>query len=157
MAKNTLVALVKSYLEKAELNFETSEDNQAFFLSFDMEYTQIDVKIACDTEVDRLFVAGFSTIKVSKDKRPAILEKINKIHWDCSFNAHLLINEESKAVMSYAVLYTFEGLAYDVFVETLSDVTSIIDTNFKELMQIIVNPDLCEIVMKMQGSNTLTN
>ena len=52
MAKNTLVALVKSYLEKAELKFETAEDNQAFFLSFDMEYTQIDVRILCDTEVD---------------------------------------------------------------------------------------------------------
>jgi hypothetical protein len=69
----------------------------------------------------------------------------------------MLINEETNVVMSYAVLYAFEGLAYDVFVETLSDVTSIIDTNFKELMQIIVNPDLCEMAMKMQGSNTLTS
>ena len=55
--------------------------------------------------------------------------------------------------MSYTVLYTMGGLHLEVFRETLSDVSNIIDTRFKDLMQIVVNPDLCDLAMKMQEMN----
>lgn len=157
MGKKTLLAQVKGYLEKSDLIYDMDEENNIFSLSFDMDNTQVEVIIKCDMEIDRLILSGFSTIKVSKDKRPAVLEKINQIHWEESWNAHLLINEEAKSIMSYVVLYAFEGLVYDVFYETLSDIANIIDKHFKELMQIIVNPDLCEMAMKMQDKNSLAN
>lgn len=157
MGKKTLLTQIESHLKQLNLHFEKEEGNNSFSLSFDMENTQIDVRITCDTEVDRTFLSGFSTIKVPKEKRPSILEKINQIHWEDYWNAHLLINDETKSIMSYAVLYAFEGLDYEVFKETLGDITNIIDAHFKELMQIIVNPDLCEMAMKMQGNDNLAN
>ena len=157
MGKKTLLTQIESHLKQLNLHFEKEEGNNSFSLSFDMENTQIDVRITCDTEVDRAFLSGFSTIKVPKEKRLTVLEKINQIHWEDYWNAHLLINEETKNIMSYAVLYAFEGLDYEVFKETLCDITNIIDAHFKELMQIIVNPDLCEMAMKMQGNDTLAN
>ena len=65
----------------------------------------------------------------------------------------MFINEETQHVMSYAVLYAMDGLYLEVFRETLYDVSNIIDTHFKDLMQIIVNPGLCELAMKMQDKN----
>ena len=42
--------------------------------------------------------------------------------------------------------------------ETLYDISNIIDPRFKDLMKIIVNPDLCELAMKMQDKNgTMVN
>ena len=148
---------VKKHLEQLELKFDADKENHAFCFSFDMENIQLDIRIVCDTETDRLFIAGFSNIKVSKEKRPAILEKINEIHWKESWNAHLLINEETKCIMSYTVLYVMGGLNLEVFRETLCDVSNIIDTRFKDLMQIVVNPDLCEMAMRMQDKNILAS
>lgn len=157
MNKDTLLAKVKSHLEQLELKFEVDNENATFFFSFDMENTIVEIKILCDLENERLFLSGFSTIKVPQEKRPAILEKINEIHWEDYWNAHLLINEESKCVMSYAVLYAMGELDFDVFRETLNDVSSIIDFRYKDLMKVIVNPDLCELAMKMQDKNVLAS
>ena len=55
--------------------------------------------------------------------------------------------------MSYTVLYSMGGLHLEVFRETLYDISNIIDKRFKDLMQIIVNSDLCELAMKMQDKN----
>ena len=60
--------------------------------------------------------------------------------------------------MSYTVLYSMGGLHLEVFRETLYDISNIIDKRFKDLMKIIVNPDLCELAMKMQDKNgTMVN
>ena len=153
MSKKTLSNQVKSHLEKLELKYEEDEEQKGFNFSFEMENTEVDIKIVCDEDNNRLFMSGFSSIKIPKDKRPAILEKINEIHWEDFWNAHLFINEETQHVMSYAVLYAMGDLHLEVFRETLYDVSNIIDTRFKDLMQIIVNPDLCELAMKMQDKN----
>ena len=155
MSKKTLFNQVKGHLEKLELKYEEDEEQKGFNFTFEMENTEVDIKIVCDEDNSRLFISGFSSIKVPKDKRPAILEKINKIHWEDFWNAHLFINEETQHVMSYTILYTMSGLHLEVFRETLSDVSYIIDTRFKDLMQIIVNPGLYELAMKMQDENQL--
>lgn len=155
MSKKTLFNQVKGHLEKLELKYEKDEEQKGFNFTFEMENTEVDIKIVCDEDNSRLFISGFSSIKVPKDKRPAILEKINKIHWEDFWNAHLFINEETQHVMSYTVLYTMGGLHLEVFRETLSDVSYIIDTRFKDLMQIIVNPGLYELAMKMKDENQL--
>ena len=153
MSKKTLFSQVKSHLEKLELKYEVNEEQNTFNFAFEMENTEVDIKIVCDEDNSRLFISGFSSIKVSQDKRPALLEKINEIHWEDFWNAHLFINEETQHVMSYTVLYTMDGLHLEVFRETLYDISNIIDNRFKDLMQIIVNPDLCELAMKMQDKN----
>ena len=153
MSKKTLFNQVKSHLEELELKYEVNEEQNTFNFTFEMENTKVDIKIVCDVDNNRLFLSGFSSIKIPQDKRPNILEKINEINWEDFWNAHLFINEETQHVMSYAVLYTMGGLHLEVFRETLYDVSNIIDTRFKDLMQIIVNPDLCELAMKMQDKN----
>ena len=153
MSKKTLFSQVKSHLEKLELKYEVNEEQNTFNFAFEMENTEVDIKIVCDEDNNRLFISGFSSIKVPQDKRPAILEKINEIHWEDFWNAHLFINEETQHVMSYTVLYTMDGLHLEVFRETLYDISNIIDNRFKDLMQIIVNSDLCELAMKMQDKN----
>ena len=153
MSKKTLFNQVKNHLEKLELKYEVNEEQNTFNFTFEMENTEVDIKLVCDEDNNRLFLSGFSSIKVPQDKRPDILEKINEIHWEDFWNAHLFINEETQHVMSYAVLYAMDGLYLEVFRETLYDVSNIIDTRFKDLMQIIVNPDLCELAMKMQDKN----
>lgn len=153
MSKKTLFNQVKNHLEKLELKYEVNEEQNTFNFTFEMENTEVDIKIVYDEDNNRLFLSGFSSIKVPQDKRPDILEKINEIHWEDFWNSHLFINEETQHVMSYAVLYTMGGLHLEVFRETLYDISNIIDTRFKDLMQIIVNPDLCELAMKMQDKN----
>lgn len=153
MNKKTLFDQVKRHLEQLELKHEVDEENKNFYFSFDMDNTEVNIKIVCDAENNRLLLSGFSSIKVPKDKRPAILEKINEIHWEDFYNAHLFINEETQCIMSYSVLYTMGGLHLEVFRETLYDISAIIDTRFKDLMQIIVNPNLCEVAMKMHDKN----
>ena len=54
---------------------------------------------------------------------------------------------------SKATLSKYENGAITIDVETLYDISNIIDTRFKDLMQIIVNSDLCELAMKMQDKN----
>ena len=153
MSKKTLFNQVKGHLEKLELKYEVNEEQNTFNFAFEMENTEVDIKIVCDEDNSRLFISGFSSIKVPKDKRPDILEKINEIHWEDFWNAHLFINEETQHVMSHTVLYAMGGLHLEVFRETLYDISNIIDNRFKDLMQIIVNPDLCELAMKMQDKN----
>ena len=140
-------------MEKLELKYEVNEEQNTFNFTFEMENTEVDIKIVCDEDNNRLFISGFSSIKVPQDKRPAILEKINEIHWEDFWNAHLFISEDTQHVMSYTVLYSMGGLHLEVFRETLYDISNIIDTRFKDLMQIIVNSDLCELAMKMQDKN----
>lgn len=140
MCQKTLEHQVKSHLEELELNYEVDIENKNFNFSFNMDNTIVDIKLVCDTENNRLFLSGFSSIKVAQDKRTIILEKINEIHWEDYWNAHLFINEETQSIMSYSVLYVMGGLNLEIFKETLSDIASIIDIHFKELMQIIVNP-----------------
>ena len=82
MSKKTLFNQVMSHLEKLELNYEEDEEQKGFNFSFEMENTEVDIKIGCDEDNNRLFISCFSSIKVPKDKRPAILEKINEIHWE---------------------------------------------------------------------------
>ena len=153
MSKKTLFSQVKSHLEKLELKYEVNEEQNTFNFAFEMENTEVDIKIVCDEDNSRLFISGFSSIKVPKDKRPAILEKINEIHWEDFWNAHLFVSEDTQHVMSYTVLYSMGGLHLEVFRETLYDISNIIDNRFKDLMQIIVNSDLCELAMKMQDKN----
>ena len=153
MSKKTLFNQVKGHLEKLELKYEVNEEQNTFNFAFEMENTEVDIKIGCDEDNNRLFLCGFSSIKVPKDKRPAILEKINEIHWEDFWNAHLFINEDTQNIMSYTVLYAMGGLHLEVFRDTLYDISNIIDTRFKDLMQIIVNSDLCELAMKMQDKN----
>lgn len=155
MSKKTLFNQVKGHLEKLELKYEEDEEQKGFNFAFEMENTEVDIKIVCDEDNNRLFISGFSSIKVPQDKRPAILEKINEIHWEDFWNAHLFVSEDTQHVMSYTVLYSMGGLHLEVFRETLSDVSYIIDTRFKDLMQIIVNPGLYELAMKMQDENQL--
>ena len=158
MSKKTLFNQVKGHLEKLELKYEVNEEQNTFNFAFEMENTEVDIKIVCDEDNSRLFISGFSSIKVPQDKRPAILEKINEIHWEDFWNAHLFVSEDTQHVMSYTVLYSMGGLHLEVFRETLYDISNIIDTRFKDLMQIIVNSDLCELSMKMQDKNgTLVN
>ena len=153
MSKKTLFNQVKGHLEKLELKYEVNEEQNTFNFTFEMENTEVDIKIVCDEDNSRLFISGFSSIKVPQDKRPAILEKINEIHWEDFWNAHLFISEDTQHVMSYTVLYSMGGLHPEVFRETLYDISNIIDNRFKDLMQIIVNSDLCELAMKMQDKN----
>ena len=153
MNKKTLFNQVKGHLEKLELKYEEAEEQNTFNFAFEMENTEVDIKIVCDEDNNRLFISGFSSIKVPKDKRPAILEKINEIHWEDFWNAHLFVSEDTQHVMSYTVLYSMGGLHLEVFRETLYDISNIIDNRFKDLMQIIVNSDLCELAMKMQDKN----
>ena len=158
MSKKTLFNQVKGHLEKLELKYEVNEEQNTFNFAFEMENTEVDIKIVCDEDNSRLFISGFSSIKVPQDKRPAILEKINEIHWEDFWNAHLFISEDTQHVMSYTVLYSMGGLHPEVFRETLYDISNIIDNRFKDLMQIIVNSDLCELAMKMQDKNgTMVN
>ena len=153
MSKKTLFSQVKGHLEKLELRYEVNEEQNTFNFTFEMENTEVDIKIVCDEDNNRLFISGFSSIKVPQDKRPAILEKINEIHWEDFWNAHLFVSEDTQHVMSYTVLYAMGGLHLEVFRETLYDISNIIDKRFKDLMQIIVNSDLCELAMKMQDKN----
>ena len=153
MSKKTLFSQVKGHLEKLELRYEVNEEQNTFNFTFEMENTEVDIKIVCDEDNNRLFISGFSSIKVPQDKRPAILEKINEIHWEDFWNAHLFVSEDTQHVMSYTVLYSMGGLHLEVFRETLYDISNIIDKRFKDLMQIIVNSDLCELAMKMQDKN----
>ena len=153
MSKKTLFNQVKGHLEKLELKYEVNEEQNTFNFAFEMENTEVDIKIVCDEDNSRLFISGFSSIKVPQDKRPAILEKINEIHWEDFWNAHLFVSEDTQHVMSYTVLYSMGGLHLEVFRETLYDISNIIDNRFKDLMQIIVNSDLCELAMKMQDKN----
>ena len=153
MSKKTLFSQVKGHLEKLELKYEVNEEQNTFNFTFEMENTEVDIKIVCDEDNNRLFISGFSSIKVPQDKRPAILEKINEIHWEDFWNAHLFVSEDTQHVMSYTVLYSMGGLHLEVFRETLYDISNIIDNRFKDLMQIIVNSDLCELAMKMQDKN----
>ena len=153
MSKKTLFSQVKGHLEKLELKYEVNEEQNTFNFTFEMENTEVDIKIVCDEDNNRLFISGFSSIKVPQDKRPAILEKINEIHWEDFWNAHLFVSEDTQHVMSYTVLYSMGGLHLEVFRETLYDISNIIDKRFKDLMQIIVNSDLCELAMKMQDKN----
>ena len=153
MSKKTLFSQVKGHLEKLELKYEVNEEQNTFNFTFEMENTEVDIKIVCDEDNNRLFISGFSSIKVPQDKRPAILEKINEIHWEDFWNAHLFVSEDTQHVMSYTVLYAMGGLHLEVFRETLYDISNIIDKRFKDLMQIIVNSDLCELAMKMQDKN----
>lgn len=153
MSKKTLLNQVKSHLDKLALKYEVDEENKNFYFSFEMVNTEVNVRIVCDTENNRLFLSGFSSIKVPKDKQPAILEKINEIHWEDFYNAHLFINEETQCIMSFSVLYAMGVLHLEVFRETLYDISNIIDSRFKDLMQIIVNPDLCDMAMKIQERN----
>ena len=158
MNKKTLFNQVKNHLEKLELKYAEDEEQKFFNFAFEMENTEVDIKIGCDEDNSRLFISGFSSIKIPKDKRPDILEKINEIHWEDFWNAHLFISEDTQHVMSYTVLYSMGGLHPEVFRETLYDISNIIDTRFKDLMQIIVNSDLCELAMKMQDKNaTMAN
>ena len=153
MSKKTLFSQVKGHLEKLELRYEVNEEQNTFNFTFEMKNTEVDIKIVCDEDNNRLFISGFSSIKVPQDKRPAILEKINEIHWEDFWNAHLFVSEDTQHVMSYTVLYSMGGLHLEVFRETLYDISNIIDKRFKDLMQIIVNSDLCELAMKMQDKN----
>ena len=100
MSKKTLFNQVKSHLEKLELKYEFNEEQNTFNFAFEMENTEVDIKIVCDEDNNRLFLSGFSSIKVPKDKRPAILETINEIHWEDFWNAHLFINEEIQHALS---------------------------------------------------------
>ena len=109
MSKKTLFNQVKSHLEELELKYEVNEEQNTFNFTFEMENTKVDIKIVCDVDNNRLFLSGFSSIKIPQDKRPNILEKINEINWEDFWNAHLFINEETQHVMSYAVLYTMGG------------------------------------------------
>ena len=96
MSKKTLFNQVKSHLEELELKYEVNEEQNTFNFTFEMENTKVDIKIVCDVDNNRLFLSGFSSIKIPPDKRPNILEKTNEINWEDSWNAHLSINEETQ-------------------------------------------------------------
>ena len=79
---------------------------------------------------------------------------MNQIHWNGLWNAHLIISEDMCII---SILYFGNNLDVDSFYETLFDVCDIIDKNFKELMQIVISSDLCEVVMNQHGLDNMAN
>ena len=50
MNKKTLFDQVKRHLEQLELKHEVDEENKNFYFSFDMDNTEVNIKIVCDAE-----------------------------------------------------------------------------------------------------------
>lgn len=146
---------IECCLKIKEFNYEVISPS-AVDLIMNCENTDIEVRITCDQENHRIIYYARSSVKIPGEKCSQALEKVNQIHWNGLWNAHLIISED-RCIISQSILYSGNNLDVDSFYETLFDVCDIIDKNFKELMQIVISPDLYEVVMNLYGLNNMAN